>query len=174
MSVLVWLGQSMELSRAERMRRKRNMKKRRRWWFEGEGGGMCLCWGEGGPAPPLIKLACCTGGACLQDRRGSFLHLVDSSELSHSLSCNSSSTALRRADPHTQADPGRVGGSSDSISCHPPCLHGLRPHLVCSCLHCCSHHVWLFPPGLPQLACCLLGDRWAFSFYLFFLCWFPV
>lgn len=68
--VLVRLGRSMRLNRGERKRRRRS---RRR------SGDVSVCWGRGA-APPIIKLACCAGGPCLQGRRGSFLHSVDSSE----------------------------------------------------------------------------------------------
>lgn len=111
--VLVRLGRSMRLNRGERKRRRRS---RRR------SGDVSVCWGRGA-APPIIKLACCAGGPCLQGRRGSFLHSVDSSERGdgsseHSLLsgyfCKSSLAALRLANcTHRLIQDESEGGSSN-------------------------------------------------------------
>lgn len=175
--VLVRLGRSMRLNRGERRKSTRRV---------------CVCWG--GAAPPIIKLTCCVEGPCLQGRRGSFLHSVDSSErgegsseLSHSLL----TLVISATHPSLRCDwrPAHTGwlttswgggASSDSSSgsiClthhhhqhqhHPSSLPGPGHRLCCRRLHHRRHHVRLFPPGLPQLARRLLRDGWASLCFLF-------
>lgn len=140
---------------------------------------MSVCWG--GTAPPIIKLECCVEGPCLQGRRGSFLHSVDSSgrregssELSHSLfslliSANHPSLRLATCTHgliddeagEESSDNSSSSSCSSSTTCltlhhYPPSLLGPGLHLHHRC-----HHVRLFPPGLPQLARRLLRDGWA-------------
>ncbi len=128
---------------------------------------MCLCvLRRGGAAPPIIKLACCAGGPCLQGSRGSFLHSVDrsergegSSQLSHSLLslvifCNSFIAALRLRPAQTGSSRTSQGGKQQQQQQHLP--NPLPPSSLPARIRTSS----LLPPPLPPLPSCATVSTW--------------